>query len=283
MGDLAGKNFVVTGANTGIGKVTAEELAKRGARVVLACRSVDKTQPVLEAIQKAHGEDAAVFVKLDLGDLAGVRTAAAEILADGRPIDVLVNNAGLAGLRGETKDGFELAFGTNHLGHFLLTHLLLPRLLLAPAPRIVNVASKAHYNATGIDWDAVHKPTRSVTGLPEYAVSKLANVLFAKECARRFDPKVKSYSLHPGVVASDVWREVPRVFRGAMKLFMITNEEGAKTTLHCATSPECADESGKYYDKCKEKRPSRVAEDGALARLLWEKSAAWTGTETGAA
>lgn len=280
MGDLAGKNFVVTGANTGIGKVTAEELAKRGARVVLACRSVDKAQPVLDAMKKAHGDDAAVFVKLDLGDFASVRRAADEILADGRPIDVLVNNAGLAGLRGETKDGFELAFGTNHLGHFLLTHLLLPKLLEASSPRIVNVASKAHYDARGIDWDAVRKPTRSVTGLTEYAVSKLANVLFAKECAKRLDPKVKSYSLHPGVVASDVWREVPAVFRGAMKLFMITNEEGAKTTLHCATSPECASDSGKYYDKCKEKRPSRVAEDGALARLLWEKSAGWTGTET---
>ncbi len=277
MGDLAGKNVVVTGANTGIGRVTAEELARRGARVVLACRSREKTLPVLDGIQKAHGEGAARYVPLDLGDLSKVREAAAEILAEDHPIDVLVNNAGLAGLRGQTKDGFELAFGTNHLGHFLLTHLLLPRLLAAPAPRVVHVASKAHRQAHGIDWDAVRRPTRSVTGLPEYAVSKLANVLFSKECARRLDPRVKSYALHPGVVASDAWRQVPAVFRGAMKLFMISNEEGAKTSLHCATSPACADESGKYYDACAERRPSREAEDPGLARLLWEKSAEWTG------
>jgi NAD(P)-dependent dehydrogenase (short-subunit alcohol dehydrogenase family) len=185
-----------------------------------------------------------------------------------------VNNAGLAGLRGVTKDGFELTFGTNHLGHYLFTRLLLPLLEKQDGARIVNVASKAHYRAKGIDFDAVRKSTPTVTGLPEYGVSKLANVLFAKELARRY-PKILSTSLHPGVVASDAWRQIPWGARHLMKLFMISNEEGAKTTLHCVTSDNLR--NGAYYDKCAERRPNRVADDEELARTLWEKSAEWVG------
>ena len=181
--DLEGRFIVITGSNTGIGRVTAERLAERGARVVLANRSEDKTRPVLDAIRASGG--AADFVPLDLADLASVRAASAQILAMDRPLDVLVNNAGLAGLRGTTKDGFEIAFGTNHVGHFALTLQLFPALRRAGHARIVNVASKAHYRAKSIDWDAVRRPTASVTGLPEYQVSKLANVLFTAELARR--------------------------------------------------------------------------------------------------
>jgi retinol dehydrogenase 12 len=183
------------------------------------------------------------------------------------------HNAGLAGARGSTKDGFELAFGTNHLGHFLLTKLLMPRLVESAPARIVNVSSKSHYRATGIDFDAVRQPTKAVTGLPEYEVSKLANVLFTKELARgRAGAGVRSYSLHPGVVATDAWREVPWPVRPLMKLFMISESDGAKTTLYCATSPEVADHDGRYYDSCREVKPSRVAEDTALAKELWDKS-----------
>jgi retinol dehydrogenase 12 len=278
--DLAGRFIVITGASGGIGRATAEKLAGRGAALVLACRSEEKTRPVLEAI-RASGAADVQFVALDLGSFASVRECAAHIDALGRPIDILINNAGLAGKRGATKEGFEVAFGTNHLGHFLLTALLAPKLRAAPSARIVNVASKAHYDAKkGIDYDAIRKPTRSVTGLPEYAVSKLANVLFTRELARRIGPSgIHSYALHPGVVASDAWRQVPWPIRPLIKLGMISNDEGALTTLHCALSPEVAAQDGRYYDDCREKEPSPIARDDAAALRLWEKSVEFTGVD----
>lgn len=269
--DLVGKTIIVTGANTGIGRVTAETLARRGARVHLACRSEEKTRPVLEAIRAAGGD--AAFLKLDLGDLADVRRAAERFLASNEPLHVLINNAGLASTPGLTKDGFELAFGTNHLGHFLFTLKLLPRLEASAPARIVNVASKAHYSAKGIDWDAVTKRTATTVGLKEYNESKLANVLFTRALAKRLSGRgVTTYSLHPGVVASDVWRRIPAPLAGLAKLFMISNEEGAKTTLHCATSPDLANESGLYYDTEKVRKPSKHALDDVLAEELWRRS-----------
>jgi NAD(P)-dependent dehydrogenase (short-subunit alcohol dehydrogenase family) len=276
--DLSGKRVIITGATSGIGRVTAERLAARGATLVLACRSEERTRPVLEEIRSKGGE--ASFVPLDLGDLASVRGCAEQIMAVDRPIHVLINNAGLAGQRGTTKDGFETAFGTNHLGHFLLT-VLLAKGLRAEAPsRIVNVASTAHYRARGIDFDAVCHTTRTLTGFPEYAVSKLANVLFTRELARRLGPSgVHSYAIHPGVVASDVWRSVPWPVGSFIKLFMISNEEGAQTTLYCATSPEVAGHEGRYYDACREREPSKVAQDPELSRALWDWSAQKVGAD----
>jgi len=274
--DLAGKVALVTGANTGIGRVTAETLCRRGARVFLAGRSAEKTEPVVAALRAEGGS--ADYLPLDLGDLAAVRTAAESFLSLGVPLHLLINNAGLAGQRGLTRDGFELAFGTNHLGHFLFTMLLLPRLRETPPARIVNVSSKSHYQAPGIDFDALRESTRTVTGLPEYAVSKLANVLFTQELARgKAGVGVHSYALHPGVIASDVWRAVPWPFRSIMKRFMKSNEEGAQTTLYCATSPAVADHDGRYYDDCAERKPSPHADNPDLARTLWDKSAAWVG------
>lgn len=274
--DLEGRFIVITGANTGIGRVSAETLAARGAKVVLACRSEERTTPVVNAIRAAGGK--AEFMGLDLGDFTSVRACAKKLL-ELAPIDVLINNAGLAGKRGLTKDGFELAFGTNHLGHFLLTVLLAPRLRAAPNARVVNIASKAHFQAkNGIDYATVRQSTASISGLPEYGVSKLANVLFTKELAKRLEG-VHAYVLHPGVVASDVWRRVPWGVRSLMKLFMITNEDGAKTTLYCATSPKVAGDSGLYYDKCQEKAPSSIARDPAKARELWEKSVNYVGAD----
>ncbi|MDP3273797.1 MAG: SDR family oxidoreductase [Deltaproteobacteria bacterium] len=274
--DLEGKVMIVTGANTGIGRVTAWELAQRGAKVYLASRSLDKTQPVVDNI-RAHG-GAAEFLQIDLGELASVRRAAESFLATGDRLDVLVNNAGLAGLRGTTKDGFEITFGTNHLGPFLFTTMLLPRLREAGAARIVNVASVAHYKAEGLDLDNVRQSTRTTTGLPEYQHSKLCNVLFTKQLAAgEAGEGVHSYSLHPGVIASDVWRNVPWPIRPLMTLFMKSNEDGARTSLHCATSAEVASHDGRYYnDDTREKKPSKYAEDPALAKLLWERSLAWT-------
>ncbi len=277
--DLANQTFIVTGANTGIGKVTAKELARRGAHVVLACRSKDRTDPVIEEIQRDTGSSRAEYVHLDLGDLASVRACAEAIAARGTPIHGLINNAGMAGAKGLTKDGFERTWGVNHLGPYLFTRLLLDRVKQAGRARIVNVASASHYNAAGIDWDALKQPTRSATGMREYSVSKLSNVLFAKELARRLDGTgVTTYALHPGVVATDVWRRVPGPLRWLIKRFMITPEQGAVASLRCATDPALAGQTGRYYDVGgKEKEPSKLAGDPELARTLWTRSAEWTG------
>lgn len=277
--DLANKTFIVTGASSGIGKITAKELARAGAHVLLACRSESKTAAVIEEIKREVGNASLEYLHLDLADLASVRACAEGILARNVPIHGLINNAGLAGQRGLTKDGFELTWGTNHLGPYLFTRLLLDRIKQAGTARIVNVASASHYQAKGIDWAAMNKPTRSVTGMREYAVSKLSNVLFAKELARRLEGTgVTTYAVHPGVVATDVWRRVPAPLRWVIKKLMITPEQGAESSLRCATDPELASHTGRYYDVGgKETAPNRVADDLELAKTLWTRSAEWTG------
>ncbi len=275
MGDLDGRTFLVTGANTGIGKETALALAARGATVRLACRSETTGRQAVEEIAARTGNRELELLSLDLGDLTSVRECAQAFLARDEPLHVLINNAGLAGRRGITASGFELAFGTNHVGPFLLTSLLLERLRESAPARIVNVASGAHYGATGIDFEAVRKPTRSVTGMREYSVSKLANVLHAQELARRLDTTgVTTYSLHPGVIASDIWRRVPWPARAVMKRRMDSPEQGARTSVYCATAPELADQTGLYYDECAPKQPGDAVTPG-LAGELWERSADW--------
>lgn len=278
--DLANKTFIVTGANTGIGKVTAKELARRGAHVILACRSKDKSEPVVEEIKRETSNAQVELVLLDLGDLGSVRACAEALLARQLPIHGLINNAGLAA-RGTTKDGFELTFGTNHIGHYLFTRLLLERLRETPGARIVNVSSHSHYQAKRIDWDAIKGRTRTLVALREYEQSKLANVLFTKELVRHLEGSgVTTYAVHPGQVATDVWRRIPRPLRKVFTraLRMLTPEEGARSTLIAATSPELAAHTGRYYDaKGREKPPSRLAEDTQLATELWKRSAEWTG------
>ncbi len=274
--DISGRVALVTGANTGIGLVTARELARRGAHVFLACRSASHAQAALDAIRAASGNQKVEALALDLGDFASVRQCANAFLARGLPLHLLVNNAGLAGSRGFTASGFELAFGVNHMGHFLLTQLLLERLKASAPARIVTVASRAHTRTDGIDWNALRQPTRTRTAIHEYAVSKLANVWFSAELGRRLAGSgVTTYALHPGVVASDVWRSVPWPFRSLIKLRMISTEEGAKTSLYCATAPQCAGESGLYYDKCRVRPASSLGQDTALAQELWQRSEAW--------
>jgi len=276
MSDDLNKNVIlITGANTGIGKATVEALAARGAKVYLACRSAEKTQPVIDEIAQRTGNSELHFLPLDLGDLDSVRACAEAFLATGDPLHVLINNAGIAGHRGLTDSGFELTFGTNHVGHFLLTELLLERLKQSAPARIVTVSSVGHYQAKGIDFDAVRQPTKSTTGLPEYFVSKLANVLFTQELARRLEGTgVTTYALHPGAIASDVWRRVPWPIRPVMKLFMKSTDQGAETTLYCVTSDDVAQESGRYYDDSKRKEPSEHATP-ELAAELWRRSEAW--------
>lgn len=281
MRDQDRRTFLVTGANTGIGRVTATELARRGGRVVLACRNEAKALPVIASIIASTGNKQVKFLPVDLANLASVREGAQKFLARDEPLHVLVNNAGVAGSRGLTVDGFELAFGTNHLGHFLLTNMLLDRLRASGPSRVVTVASDAHHRARGIDFDAVRRPTRSPTGMTEYSVSKLCNVLFTQELARRLAGSgVTTYAVHPGVIASDIWRRVPWPIRPVMTRFMKSPEEGAQTTLWCATSDAVADESGWYYDSCRRAEPSPVATP-ELASELWATSEAWAATAGG--
>ena len=267
---------LITGANTGIGRVTARELALQGVQVFVACRSLERTQALLDEVRAARPDARIEWIELDLADLNSSRQCAQAFLSKGLPLHLLINNAGLAAAKGLTPAGFEQTFGVNHVGTFLLTQLLLARIRASAPARIVTVASRAHYRATGIDWKAVRERTSSATGLPEYCVSKLANVLFSAELARRLQGTgVTTYALHPGVVASDVWRSLPWGLRSLIKLFMISPQQGAKTTLYCANAPELAQETGLYYDACRVKRPSRVASDAALAAELWQRSEDW--------
>ena len=274
--DLEGRTFLITGANTGIGLETARALAGRGARLYLACRSEPAGRRTIQELVAQTGNRNLELLSLELGDLDSVRRCAEAFLATGEPLHVLINNAGVAGARGMTASGFERMFGTNHVGPFLLTSLLLDRLRASAPARVVNLASGAHYSATGIDWEAVRRPTRSLTGMREYSVSKLANVLHAQELARRLEgSRVTTYALHPGVIASDIWRRVPWPVRPLMMRRMRTPEEGARTSVYCATSSEVAEESGRYYDDCRRREPAAVATAG-LAAELWRRSSEWT-------
>jgi len=273
---------LITGANIGIGRVTALRLAQKGFTVFLAGRSAQRTQAVIDEIhattQTTHK---AFFLPLQLDDLNSVRECAALFLARQLPLHLLVNNAGLAGDKGQTRQGFEMAFGVNHLGHFLLTQLLLDTLKASAPARVVTVASRAHLMAyLGLDWSTLQQPTRSLTGTREYGVSKLANILFSSHLAKVLEGSgVSSYSLHPGVVDTEVWREVPGFLRPLLRLRgLLTPEQGAQTTLYCALQAP-ASETGLYYDKSRIKTPSRVAQDVQLAEQLWNKSLQWMKTE----
>ena len=275
MGDLDGRTFLVTGASTGIGRATALALAQRGGRVYLASRSRDKGEAATVAVRAASPAGSAAFLPLDLADLESVRACAAAFLARDEPLHVLVNNAGVAGQRGLTRQGFELTFGVNHLGHFALTVMLLPCLRASASARVVTVSSDSHYQARGIDFGALRRPARGITGLHEYAVSKLCNVLFTQELARHTAGSgVTAYAVHPGTVASDMWRRVPWPVRPLITRRMLSVEEGAATSLYCATSPEVAQDSGLFYDKCAPRAPSRAATP-ELAAELWRRSEEW--------
>lgn len=268
--DGPSRTFFVTGANSGIGRALAEALAQRGGRVVLATRSEERTRPVLQRIPNAR------WINLDVADLESVRRAAGEFLDSGEPLDVLVNNAGIAGTRALSPQGFDLTYATNHIGPFLLTNLLLPRLRESTQGRVVNVASGAHYMVKQIDWSVLERritPKRSALG--DYAVTKLMNILHAKELARRLaGSKVTTYALHPGTVATNIWRAIPQPLQWLGKQFMLSDEAGAQTPLYCASAPELATISGRYYEKSRERRPSALAEDATLAGELWERTTA---------
>ncbi len=261
--------ILVTGASSGIGRATALTLGQAGHHIVAAGRSGERTQPVVDAIRKAGGD--ADFLPLDLASLESARRAAEEFVGWGHTLDVLINNAGVGGVRGLTVDGFELNFGVNHLGHFLFTLTLSPA--FHPQTRVVQVASASHYSAPGIDFDRLTQPTRSFLGLKEYAVSKLCNILFARELARRH-PQLHTYSLHPGLVDTNIF---PRGTKWFLRRRLLTPEQGAGTVIWCATSTEVADQTGLYYTDRQVRSPSPAAQDDDLARRLWDRSAEWCG------
>ncbi|MGA8726531.1 MAG: SDR family oxidoreductase [Acidimicrobiales bacterium] len=276
---MAGKTVVVTGANSGIGKATAEALAGAGARTVLTARSETSGREAVADIRRSTGSEHVELVLFDLSDLDSVRRGAADLLERCDRIDVLVNNAGLIlSERTETKDGFEATFGINHLGPFLLTTLLLDRIIASAPARIVNVSSTAHRSARrGLDFDDLQS-TKRYTGMQAYGRSKLANILFTTELARRLEGTgVTANAVHPGTVATGFARDgdANGVFAFGVKVikpFALTPEKGARTSIYVASSPEVASVTGAYFVKCRQTKPSGAALDEAAAAQLWAAS-----------
>ncbi len=279
--DLRGRTFLVTGASSGIGQALADALAARNATVVLAARSAERTEPVLRAIRARYPNASASFLLLDLADFTSIRRAAADVLTRYPVLDVLVNNAGVAGTQGLSRDGFHLTYAVNHLGPFLLTDLLLPALRAAPTARIVNVSSVAHSRARPFDWSLLTTtPSRTNGTFQDYADSKLMNILHARELARRLaGTGVTTSALHPGGVATNIWRSLPGPVQWVLKLFLISSAEGARTPLYCAADPALGTSTGRYFDKEREVPPHPMADDDSLAEQLWRNSAAATGVK----
>lgn len=257
---------LITGASSGIGRATAEEMARRGFHVVAAGRSEARARPVLDEIVGRGGS--AEFLHLDLASLDSCSRAAETFRSSGRDLDVLIANAGVGSVSGLTEDGFEIHFGVNHLGHFMLAKRLRP--VFKPGTRVVVVSSEAHRRADGIDFDSLRRRRSIFTSLAAYGVSKLANILFVRRLAQLQD-EWNTYAVHPGMVDTNIFPALVKPFLGDLK----TPEEGAKTSVYCATSAEVSDQSGRYYSRMTARQPSPVAQDDALARELWERSEQW--------
>ena len=268
--------ILITGANTGIGAACALSMARPGRRLVLACRSEERTRPVLDGIRERGAE--AEFLALDLGDLGGAERAARTFAEREQKLDLLIANAGLAGQHGLTRDGYELAFGTNHLGHFAFTLPLLPLLERGSwrddgTGRIVVVSSGSHRQAREVPWSRLREKTASFSGMPEYAVSKLCNVIFAAELRRRTPLAV--IALHPGRIASDIWRPVPSWFRGPLeRLLAMEPVEAGGDALVNATEIDLRREGAPLYLHVRAPRGlNSVALRQDLGTALWDFSA----------
>ncbi|GLH14455.1 Retinol dehydrogenase 11 [Gryllus bimaculatus] len=276
---LDGCTVLVTGANTGIGLETAKEMARRGARVLLACRSPQRGQAALEEVRRVATKDATVaLLALDLESLESVRACAAHVLATEPRLDVLINNAGAAFLsNAKTADGLHTGLQVNHFGPFLFT-LLLVELLKKSAPsRIIFVSSVAHEYAKLKPEQLEYDVAKKIGDTQIYAMTKLANVLISNEFARRLSGTgVTVNSLHPGAVKTEVYRNLPAAMATIVDfgagLFMKTPTDGAQTTIHLAVSEKVEGVTGSYFSDCKEKRMAKAAYDVNLARAIWEKS-----------
>jgi len=276
--DLSGKLALVTGVNSGIGFETLRVLALRGAEVIGTARTREKAAA---ACREVKGKTVALACELESQD--GIRACAAEVARLGRPLDLLVANAGIMALpKLEQVNGIEKQFATNHLGHFLLASLLLPQLEASPAARVVVVSSAAHLQAPpgGIEFDNL-SGARGYGAWRAYGQSKLANVLFAKSLARRLGPKHAANSLHPGVIGTNLSRSMNPLLTAAMGLFMRpfskSIPQGAATSCYVATHPGLAGVAGEYFSDCAVARSSPYAADEALADRLWRVSEGLTG------
>lgn len=278
--DLTGKDAVVTGASTGIGLETARYLAAWGARVTVVGRDVPRTKRAAEevartAVENGHPGDV-VGLTCDFGALTSVRDLSRGLLDRHERLHVLVNNAGCwLGTRQSSAEGHEMTFAVNHLAPFLLTKTLLPRLTAAGQARVVTVSSRLHVDAPALDPELLRAPAR-YSGIGAYAASKLCNVMFAAELAERLKGTgVTSNAVHPGDVATEVTRS-SRVLSFLSdrvgRPLLLTPEQGARTSVHVATSPALQAVSGRYFDACREARHSRHADDAALRARLWEAS-----------
>jgi len=281
---MRGKTVLITGANQGIGKASAEALGKMGAKLVLVCRNAEKAKAAIADIEKAGAKDVELIVG-NVGSQADVRRIAAEVLAKHDRLDVLLNNAGvLVTERRETVDGIEETFAVNHLGYFLLTNLLTDLLKKSAPARIVSVSSEAHRRSV-MSWDDPQLKS-GWSAFRAYGQSKLCNILFTRELARRLEgTRVTANCLHPGVIASG-FAHTDGGFISFLatlgKPFLITPEKGAKTQVWLCSSPEVEGVTGKYFDKCKEKWPSRAAQEPEAPARLWAISEELTSPRAGA-
>lgn len=285
---VEGKTALVTGGNSGIGKEIAAELAERGARVVIASRNKDKGQAALEEMRDRTGADAIAFMPLDLASFASVREFAKRFLDEHVAFQLLVNNAGLIlSRREETEDGHEATFQINHLGPFLLTNLLLDRIVESAPARIVNVSSGAHKASRGLDFDDLSRERRRYRGMAAYNDSKLCNLYFTRELDRRLGAGVTVNAFHPGFVRTNFGFEGDTFLLSLgiriASLFARRPARGARTGVHLAASPDLASVSGEYFFDERPARISRIARDEEATRRLWEVSERLTGLVDGPA
>lgn len=276
MSYLTGRTCLVTGATRGIGRATAAALARMGAVVILHGRDQDLVHTVCGEVAASTGNSRVSGVVADFASLRDVRRLAREISRLHDRLDLLVNNVGIGAIRRETTiDGFERQFAVNHLAPFLLTKLLLELRQLRPAARIVNVSSMAHRSGT-LDFDDLNWERRKYKGLQAYSDSKLANILFTRELARRLEGTgITANCLHPGVVATNIFSGMGwagRLFGFVARPWLLSAEQGAETSVYLAASPEVARVSGKFFDKCEATEPAPAANDDAAAERLWTVS-----------
>lgn len=280
--DLANKLCVVTGANSGIGKETALNFADRGAYIVMVCRNEKRAKKARQEIIDKTGNEGISIILADLAVQHDVRSAAEEITRQFDQIDILVNNAGLiANNRTETIDGIEKTFAVNHLAPFLLTNLLWDKLSSADEARVINVSSEVHrMGANVFELDNLQL-TKNYSGMNAYSVSKLCNIMFTHELAKRTKKtSTTTYSLHPGVVATQLAEEAGwgmKLFYWLGKPFMRSPQSGAETTIYLATSDEVKSHNGKYFKNKKVQHPSGIAYDDQTTVKLWERSKKLTG------
>lgn len=283
---LTDKTVIITGANTGIGLETALDLAKRDARIIIACRDLEKAKAAKSKIEAETGSNKIDFKHLDLSSFNSIRAFAGEINKTEPKLDILVNNAGVMKVpQGKTKDGFETQFGINHLGTFLLTNLLLDLMKKNEKGRIVTLSSIAHLFALRIKWNDLNF-SKNYKPMDAYNASKLMNILFTRELSQRLAGSgITTYAVHPGVVDTELNRTVgeDKTFYGWLtdfcfrrKAFIKTPKHGAQTSIYCAIAPELEGVSGKYYSNCKTAWTSPLVNDKNASRL-WRVSEELTG------